>query len=328
MLEFSDDATQPVLSDPWEPTSPIPLDGWFERNGFAPLLMAAVGLVLAFILFQIVISPTVTLLLLASQGVPPEAILDGMGAIIDEHARSLLTANTIGQVLGLALPAILLARLHSSRPWAFLRLRPTDVALVVLGIIGLLALTPMIQWLGSINETIPLPEPVRRFEQSQMELIEQVLRADTGFAFNLVVLAITPAVCEELLFRGYVQRQAERGAGIVAGILISGVVFGLYHLRLTQAIPLCTLGVYLAWLTWRTGSFLPAMFVHFTNNAIAIAIGAYVAKRPELEMDDLESIDIPWYLVLLGLAVFGAALLALQRLAVRRPTGGRPVEGG
>lgn len=307
----------PTLPDPWESRSPILLDGRLERSGFAPLLMAAVGLVLAFILFQIVISPAVTLLLLLAQGVPPQELLSGLAAVIEEHARSILTANTIGQILGLGVPALLLARFHSSRPLAFLRFRRTDAAFVVLAIIGLVALTPTIQWLGSVNDTIPLPEFIRRFEESQMELIEQMLRVDTGLAFNLVVLALTPAVCEELLFRGYVQREAERGAGIAAGILISGIVFGLYHLRLTQAIPLCVLGVYLAWLTWRTGSLLPAMFVHFTNNTIAIAVGAYVARRPDLELADLEAIELPWYLVLVGLIVFSVSVLALQRLAVR-----------
>lgn len=318
MPESPTDANVMTLPDRWERHPPILLDGWLERRGVSPLPMAAVGLVAAFILFQIVISPAVTLLLLLSQGVSPAEMVNAMAVIIEEHARSLLTANTIGQILGLALPAYLLARLHSSRPLAILRVRTTDIGLVVIALIGLVALTPVIQWLGSINETIPLPEFIRRFEQSQMELIEQVLRADTGLAFNLVVLAITPAICEELLFRGYVQRQAERGAGIVAGILISGIVFGLYHIRLTQAIPLCVLGVYLAWLTWRTGSLWPAVAVHFTNNAIAVAIGAYVAKRPDFEMEDLESMEIPSYILALGLAIFAVSIVALQRLVRRQ----------
>lgn len=314
MPELPTDPNVMTLPDRWERRPPILLDGWLERRGVSPLPMAVVGLVLAFILFQIVISPTVTLLLLLSQGVSPAEMLDAMAVIIEEHARSLLTANTIGQILGLALPAYLLARLHSSRPLALLRVRPVDIGFVVIAVIGLVALIPAIQWLGSVNETLPLPEFIRRFEQSQMELIEQVLRVDTGFAFNLVVLAITPAICEELLFRGYVQRQAERGAGVVAGILISGIVFGLYHLRLTQAIPLSVLGVYLAWLTWRTGSLWPAVAVHFTNNAIAVAVGAYVARRADFEMEDLESMEIPWYVLGIGFAIFAVSIVVLQRL--------------
>ena len=313
MSEVLTDPSSPSLPDGWERRAPIPLNGWLERHGFHPLFLAAFGLIAAFVLFQLIISPAATILLLMAKGIPPADMLGELESLIEDHARSLLAANTIGQVLGLAVPAYLLARLHSSRPLAFLRLRSGDFAIVVLAAIGLLGLTPAIQWLGTINEQLPLPDFIRAFEQSQLELIERVLSIDTGLLFNLVVLAITPALCEELLFRGYVQRQLERGAGIVAGILISGVVFGLYHLRLTQAIPLCVLGIYLAWLVWRTGSLWPAIVVHFTNNAMAIAIGAYIARRDDMNMKDLEAMDMPWYFIVAGLVIFFAAVAVIGR---------------
>lgn len=313
MSEVPPESSTPTLPDAWERRGPIPLNGWLERNEFGPLLLAGFGLIAAFVLFQLVISPVATILLLMGQGVAPEAMLGELESLIDEHARSLLTANTIGQVFGLALPAYLLARMQSSRPSAFLRLRPGDGAIIVLAVVGLVGLTPAIQWLGTINEHVPLPEFIRQFEQSQMELIERVLNIDTGLFFNLVVLAITPALCEELLFRGYVQRQLERGAGVVGGILISGIVFGLYHLRLTQAIPLCVLGIYLAWLVWRTGSLWPAIVVHFMNNAMAIAVAAYISRRADVNMTDLEAMSMPWYLVVAGIAVFVAAVALMRR---------------
>lgn len=315
MPEVQPESLTPTLPDRWERRGSIPLDGWLERHEFGPLWLAAFGLISAFVLFQVVISPAATVLILMAQGVQPSELFGAFENIIDEHARSLLSANTVGQVLGLALPAYLLARLHSSRPHAFLRLRSADGALVVLAAVGLIALTPAIQWLGTINEQLPLPEFIRQFEQSQLELIERVLSIDTGILFNLVVLAITPALCEELLFRGYVQRQLERGAGVAGGILLSGVVFGLYHLRLTQAVPLCLLGVYLAWLVWRTGSLWPAIVVHFLNNAMAIAIGAYLSGKDDVEMADIETMEMPWYLVASGLVIFLAVVLAIRRRA-------------
>ncbi len=315
MSEVPPESTTPTLPDRWERRAPIPLDGWLERHEFGPIFLAIFGLIAAFVLFQLVISPAATVLIFMAQGIPPAEMLGRFEALIEEHARSLLTANTIGQVLGLAVPAYLLARLHTTRPGAFLRLRRGDGTLVVLAVVGLFALTPAIQWLGTINEQLPLPDFIRQFEQSQMELIERVLSIDTGLLFNLVVLAITPALCEELLFRGYVQRQLERGAGVVVGILVSGVVFGLYHLRLTQAIPLCVLGVYLAWLVWRTGSLWPAIVVHFINNAMAIAIGAYLSRRDDVEIADIEAMEMPWYLVVGGLAIFLVTVVGMWRRA-------------
>ena len=317
MTEASPETPARTLQDRWERIAPIPLDGWLERNQFGPFLLAFFALIVAFILFQIVISPIATIVLLIADGVQPEELLDDLAAIIENHARPLLAANTIGQVLGLAFPAYLLARLTSSRPWALIRFRRSDARLVLMAVLGLLAITPCIQWLGQVNEQLPLPDFIRSFEESQMALIEKVLQVETGLLFNLVVLAITPAFCEEILFRGYIQRQAERGTGVVAGILFSGIVFGLYHLRLSQALPLCVLGLYLAWLAWRTGSLWASIVVHFSNNAIAIFIGAYIARRPDLDLADVEEIQMPWYAVVFGLVLFAAAVVGIERIAHR-----------
>ncbi len=318
MLELPSDSSDADLADPWDRTGRIRLSGWLERQAFPPTMMAVVALVAAFILFQIVVSPVATVLLLMAKGVDPAQLLGDVEAIVADHAVSLLTANTIGQILGLAIPAYLLARLHADRPLAFLRIRSADAVFVGLAFAGLIAITPAVQWLGVFNEQLPLPDVIRRFEQSQIELIERVLSIDTSVLFNLLVLALTPALCEEVLFRGYVQRQAERGMGVTGGILFSGIVFGLYHLRFSQILPLCLLGLFLAYLVWRTGSLWPAIVVHFANNALAVLIGAYISQRPELGVSDIEQMDVPWYLLMLGLSIFALVIVGIERTAARR----------
>ncbi|MEX0599189.1 MAG: CPBP family intramembrane glutamic endopeptidase, partial [Rhodothermales bacterium] len=290
MSDLLDESVVDVLADPWDASGTVRMDGWLERRAISPTAMAFVALIGAFILFQVIVSPLAVVALLMAQGVDASALLGDVDRIIAEHAASLLTANSIGQVLGLAIPAYLLARMHTGRPMAFLRMRRTDAVFIVLAVVGLLAITPAIQWLGAVNEQLPLPDYIRRFEQSQIELIERVLNVDTGLLFNVFVLALTPALCEEVLFRGYVQRQAERGMGAAAGILFSGMVFGAYHLRFSQILPLCVLGIFLAYLVWRTGSLWPAIVVHFANNAMAVAMGAYISRRPELELADIEQL--------------------------------------
>lgn len=304
-----------LLPDPWEEKAPIPLDGVLERNQFPPLLTAFAGLFLAFVLFQVVISPLAIVVLLMLDGVDPETVLGRLDTLLEEQLRTLLIANSVGQFLGLGLLALLLARLHTRRPAALLRLRRTDLPMLGLSLAGLLALTPCVQWLGALNEHLPLPEAVRELEQSQLELIERVLLSDAGLGFNLLALAVTPALCEEVLFRGYVQRQTERALGAARGILFSGVVFGLYHLRPSQVLPLCVLGVYLAYLAWRTGSLWIPVVVHFANNAFAVAAGAYAARQGDLDLSDLEAMMMPWYLALVGLACFGVVLYGFRRWA-------------
>ena len=307
----------PVLPDEWS-TEPVLLDGPVERGAFPPFMMAMAALIIAFVLFQVVISPLAIVVLLLVQGHQPAELLAEFEVMLQVHARTLLSANTIGQVLGLALPAFVLTRLSSSRVRAFMRIRRVDLGYAGLALLGVVALVPLVQWLGTVNELLPIPEALRQFEQSQIEMIETILRIDTGLLFNLTVLAITPAFCEEFLFRGYIQRQAERGIGVAGGILFSGIIFGLYHLRLSQVIPLSILGIYLAYLAWRTGSIWPAIIVHFANNAIAVIVADYVRRREDLSMDALDGYQIPWYLVVGGAIIFVAVLAVLHQHAAAR----------
>lgn len=305
----------PRLLDPWDRHGPIPLDGWLERQQFAPLVTAFLALILALVLFQVLITPVVTIALLAFNGVPLNELLNNLERVLEEQARVIITANTVGQILGIALPALLLARWHSSRGAAFLRLRSPDVPLLVMAVFGLFFLMPVVQWFGTVNEWLPLPEAIREFDQQQMDLVEKVLASDFGVLFSLAMLAITPAVCEELLFRGYAQRQFERGLGAIGGIVASGVLFGLYHVRLTQLLPLALLGVYLAYLAWRTGSLWIPIVVHFANNAFAVALGAYASSQPDLDLEAIEQIEMPWYVVLIGFTLFAFTFVAMQRRA-------------
>ncbi len=307
--------TKPALIDAWEPRRPIPLDGMLERNKYPPLLTALIGLVLVFILFQVVIAPLVVVALLLMNGTPPGEMITALMNMVDEQPGVLMVANTVGQVFGIALPAYVFARMHSSRPWAFLRLRKPDWTLLLLALLGLAALVPVVQWLGQVSDALPWPDAIRQFEQAQLELIEKVLDQQIGLFPTLLMLAVTPAFCEELLFRGYFQRQAERGLGVFWGIALTGIVFGLYHLRLTQALPLMALGIYLAYVAWRSGSLWTSIAVHFANNAFAVFLGAYVAKRPDLEAADLEKMEVPWFILLSALVFFLLFVYAIHQTA-------------
>jgi len=128
------------------------------------------------------------------------------------------------------------------------------------------------------------------------------------------MLALTPAICEEVLFRGYIQRQSERAWGVWGGAIFTGVAFGLYHLRLTQAIPLGLLGTYLAWLTWRSGSLIPAMIVHLANNSFAAVAGKVMLKGQEAG-SDAPFFEVPWFIGILSVVVLAAVTIVFHRVA-------------
>jgi membrane protease YdiL (CAAX protease family) len=291
-------------------------DGPLERAGFPPLLSAFIGLVVAFLLFQGV--STVVLLLLTLQGGTNLGDLlspDGLATFLSENADTVIWANTIGQVFGLLLPGLLFARWHSTTVSAFLRLRPSSGYHLLFAGVGLLGLIPLVHLSAGFFDSLPWPEWIRTLEEGQMALIEQVLTQDFSLVFAISMLALTPAICEEILFRGYIQRQAERSLGAWGGILFSGIIFGFYHLRLTQAIPLSLLGIYMAWLTWQTRSLWPAILVHFINNTFAAVLGKIAAGNEALA--EMDSFTFPAWVILLSVLVLTGAVLAM----IRRPIG-------
>ena len=154
--------------------------------------------------------------------------------------------------------------LHLARQRAqFAYVRRADTPGLLLAVVGLFVLLPFNTCLAELNNALPLPQAIRDFDQSQMEMIEGLLgNLDISIGLALVLVALTPALCEEYLFRGYMQRQLERRVPILATILIVGVVFGLYHMRLTQALPLSFLGAYLAFAVWATGSLWTGVVLH------------------------------------------------------------------
>jgi membrane protease YdiL (CAAX protease family) len=106
------------------------------------------------------------------------------------------------------------------------------------------------------------------------------------------VLALLPAVCEELVFRGVLARGVRPAAGRAIAIGASAIAFGAYHLQLSRLVPLSLFGALLAALAIASDSIWPAVVAHFLNNAIAIAIStgyldpiaAIVSAHPDLAL--------------------------------------------
>ena len=310
---------RPAIRDAWPWARPARLTGWMERNGFTPVWAAVLVFVLAFLLFQLVVSPIVIGIGLvldynqSGQEGPPD-----IGALMEgalENGRLLLTANTVGQLVGFGLLALAAARLHSPDVREYLRIRKPDGPGLGLAALGWATLYPAVLWAGQLNESLPQPEWLREFEQSQVELLEgALLGSDLSTAFLFVALALTPAICEELLFRGYLQRQVERVGGAVASIVVVGVLFGAYHLRLSQVVPLSMLGIYMGFAVWATGSLWAGVVVHLLNNGLAVAVAGFAKQRGGVDMAEIEAMTFPWYLGVGGLVLtYGVVQTLLRR---------------
>ena len=233
-------------------------------------------------------------LFLALQGASLQDLLANQQPLLAEYGTELLGANAVGLALGLGGIALLASRLDSSRPLHYLRMKAFAPKDLILSCLSFLFLLPVVLGLGILNEQLPLPETLQRMEDQQMELIEWLVSGEGNFWSSLMFVAVTPALFEEMFFRGFMQRRAERAMGVTGGILLTGILFGLFHLRLTQVVPLAVLGCFFAYIAWSTGSLWIPIILHFLNNALMLAVSEW---GPE-SVSDPET--IPWAIIIGG----------------------------
>ena len=96
-----------------------------------------------------------------------------------------------------------------------------------------------------------------------------------GYGVCLLLIALLPAVCEELLFRGFLLSSLEHTMKKRAAILTAAIVFGLYHMNLVQTPTTALIGMALCYVAVQSESLLPGMLMHFFNNALSVTAGFY-----------------------------------------------------
>ena len=193
------------------------------------------------------------------------------------------------------------ARGRGRRLSTVLRLdRPTLPAMLGAILIGLSA------WLlvGLLADWI-LPAPKEVVDNLRRVIAPE--NGERGTLLTLFLMAVTPAICEEALFRGPILRGLRTRFSPAVSATLTGLLFGIYHVDAWRLIPTALLGVALSAIALAADSIIPAMAAHFTNNACLILLA-------RLHADDTSALSPRAKLAsgACGAAVFaiGAALLA------------------
>lgn len=155
-----------------------------------------------------------------------------------------------------------------------------------------------------------MPESTSQLEGSYEMLAEQPL------LIVLLVLAVMPGIGEELLFRGFVMGSVRCKAGVKWAVIVSALVFGVFHMSLVKLLPTALLGACFAVITWRTGSVYIGMFLHFLNNTVSFLIIKYPEKAmnlvPFLTKETLSAMETA-VLLAVGILCGGIGWMILKR---------------
>lgn len=147
--------------------------------------------------------------------------------------------------------------------------RPSVWGLLGAGCLGL-SLWPfvyeLVRWLS------PVSALAEQFEELAAEI------RSTPLSWRLWTLAVVPAVCEELFFRGFLLQAFREKLGGWTSVAVTSVVFGLFHVLVgdtvlaVRFIPTTLLGVLLGWLSLHTGSVWPGMLLHVLHNSLLVSL--------------------------------------------------------
>ncbi len=159
----------------------------------------------------------------------------------------------------------------------------------------------------------PLPEGLT-------EILIDLMLADSVPEFVLVVLlvAAVPAIAEEIVFRGIVQKSLIARYGPISGIGLTALIFAAMHLNPWSFVPLLIAGAFFGYAAYRTGTLWASSLAHFGNNLIAIIA---LNSADSVSYTDLTE-AMPWYVSLLGLMAAISGLVLFEALC-RRGVNGR-----
>lgn len=97
---------------------------------------------------------------------------------------------------------------------------------------------------------------------------------------GILCVSVLGPVLEELLFRGAITKELLRRYSPAKAILLSGLLFGIFHLNPAQVISACLIGFLFAWLYYKTRSLVACMLIHILNNGLSVYLSL---EHPEVE---------------------------------------------
>lgn len=172
-------------------------------------------------------------------------------------------------VAAVAMPSILMAMFLTRRPLRSLKLVPCRIPVACAAVLAAILLHPAVTWISQCVLTIYPPSGDLNALQ---DLMGAIMADAPGFWAILLVMAIAPAVIEELAFRGFILSGLQSMGSNVKAILISSLLFGAAHSILQQSIITFFLGCILGLIAVKTCSLIPCVLYHLVHNGISIAI--------------------------------------------------------
>ena len=243
--------------------------------------------------------------------------------------NSLRLMTVAGQVLFILLPALLFAKWIYGDVSDIISLKLPQYLELTLFSIGIIILIPLLQsflyiqnyfieYLAANSEMV---NSFKNLFDSLNELVDKtygnLLKADSipEMFLVIIVIAIVPAICEEIMFRGYIQRSFEFKMKPVCAVLITAIFFGVYHFNPYGLFPLIVLGFYFGFAAYISKSLIVPIFLHFLNNFGAVILYFIIGDDELISTDvtDSTGLEANIFLFFLLVLLFTIVIFVIKK---------------
>ncbi len=182
-----------------------------------------------------------------------------------------------------------------------------------------LIVMPANSWIMEMNQNFPFPDGFKQWaltKENSLKELTKFLTDLNGFgeiSVGFLVIAIIPAIGEELIFRGIVQRKLQIiFSNPHIGIVLAGILFSAIHIQFYGFFPRMALGVLFGYLYFYSGNIFLPIFAHFVNNGFTLLM-VLLSNKGLIDFDIENEEPFPIWLAILSLGVAFLLFLFIRK---------------
>jgi hypothetical protein len=242
----------------------------------------------------------------------------GLPANTSDQAAYYRIIQSFGSVGTFMLPSLFFSYFAECNCFSYNRMNKSPkYNMINIVLVMSLVILPIVLALAEWNEAWKLPQSLagledwmRRMDEQNQELVN-LMAHDPRIGIlliNIFVMAVLPAVGEELLFRGTIQTFLHKWTKSYHwAIWITAFIFSAIHFQISGFIPRLLIGAYLGYLFYWSGSLWLPIIAHFLHNSWSI-ISDFIFLRRGYDIENMNFSNIHAWQYILGMAIVLAAV--------------------
>jgi len=255
-------------------------------------------------------------------------------ATLNDNVHLLRIIQTLQSFFVFIFPPFILAKLFKENSTDFIQLKMPGIQFAIFGIISIILMIPLINFLVEWNAGLHLPESMqgleswmRTSEDTAEKVTTTMLNGSSWWTLivNLIIISALAGIGEEFLFRGTLQSIFSKGLWpntssgkmpdwvMHTTIWLVAFLFSAIHMQFYGFIPRLLLGAWFGYLLWWSGSIWVPVLAHFTNNAVS-TIAVFLQNKGLITEDpDQIGLNSTWWLCLVSILLLVGGAFYMTR---------------